>query len=57
MHRNIVRQKTYDQQKTSQSRQEMDQETGKEVENKSGREEIDLFHGNDFCELFIEELY
>ena len=35
----------------------MDQETGKEVENKSGREKIDLFHGNDFCELFIEELF
>ena len=34
----------------------MDQETGKEVENKSGREKIDLFYGNDFCELFIEKL-
>lgn len=35
----------------------MDQETGKEVENKSGREKIDLFYGNDFFELFIEKLY
>lgn len=35
----------------------MDQETGKEVENKSGREKIALFYSNDSCELFIEELY
>ncbi len=35
----------------------MDQETGKEVENKSGREKIALFYSNDSCELFIEKLY